>query len=561
MRLILLFFLAACLILIGRLFQMSILRHQQYVRLASRQYGVTKELSSERGIIFATDKHGGAIPLALNKTYKVLIASPRIIADSESTAAAAAEAFGLNTEELLQKFSRRDDPYEVIARTIDTDDAEQFAARHFPGISFEDEVRRIYPNGRLASNLLGFVGNDGAQVQGRYGLERFLNEELSGATGVLTGVKDASGFVIALGRRIFHPPKNGSAITLTIDYPIQQKSEELLGVLREKWGGVGGLILVMEPKTGRILAQATAPGYDPNAYSKEKDFSVFLNPAVEFSYEVGSVLKPITMAAGLEEKVVTPQSTYRDTGEVKIGGYTIRNFDERAYDAQTMSQVIEKSLNTGMVHVARLLGHERQLRYFKKFGLGEKTGVDLPGEVAGNISHLDAGRDIDFATASFGQGIAVSPLQLAAAMAALANDGTLMRPYVVEKIRDDSGNEVVTHPAVVREVITKDTAEALQKMLIAAVRSGFENRAGIPGYFVAGKTGTAQVPRRDGRGYSDAVTHTFAGFAPAFDPRFLILLMLNEPSGNRFAANTLTPAFHDLAEFILNYYEIPPDEK
>ncbi len=562
MHYILLFFLAACLILAGRLFQMSIVRHAQYARLASRQYGVSRALSSERGIIFAVDKQGGVVPLALNKTYKSLIASPRLIEDREGTAAAVAEAFGLDREELLGKFSRNEDPYEVLARRIEPEAADAFAAGGLPvGILFEDEARRVYPHGRLAANILGFMGGAGEEATGQYGLERALQDELSGTKGMLQGVKDASGFAIALGRRIFHPPKNGSAVTLTIDYPIQQKSEEVLARLHEKWGGTGGLILVMEPATGRILAQATAPGFDPNAYAKEKDFRVFLNPAIEASYEFGSVLKPITMAAGIEEKEVTPLSTYRDSGEVKIGGYTIRNFDGKAYEVQTMTNVLEKSLNTGLVHVARLLGHERQLAYLKKFGFGEKTGADLPGEVAGNISNLDAGRDIDFATASFGQGIAATPLQLAVAMGAIANDGVMMRPYVVEKIRDDSGNEVVRRPTALRQVITKETAEALQKMLISAVRNGYENRAGVKGYFVAGKTGTAQVPRRDNRGYSDAVTHTFAGFAPAFEPRFLIVLQLNEPRGNRFAANTLTPPFHDLAEFILNYYEIPPDER
>ena len=560
LRYVLFFFLAACVVLLGRLFQMSIVQHQEYVRLASRQHGITQELSSERGAIFAVDKDGAPVPLALNKTYKVLVASPRIIEDASAAATAIAESFGLSLEEVRPKLEKKDDPYEIIIRRIEPDAADAFLEKKIQGLSFEDEVRRIYPNGRMASVVLGFTGGDLGDPKGQYGLERLFQDELSGSKGVLKGVKDASGFVIALGKRIFHPPKNGSAITLTIDYHIQQKAEEVLTATREKWGGTGGLILIMDPATGRILAEAVAPGFDPNAYSKEKDYTVFLNPAVESSYELGSVLKPVTMASAIEEELVTPASTYRDTGEVKIGGYTIRNFDEQAYGVQTMSQVIEKSLNTGLIHVARLLGHERQLRYLKKFGFGEKTGVDMPGEVAGNISNLEAGRDIDFATASFGQGIAVTPLQMARAMATIANDGAMMHPYIVQNITDDSGNTSVTRPETVRQVITKETAEQLQKMLVSAVRNGFENRAKIPGYFVAGKTGTAQVPRRDGRGYSEAFTHTFVGFAPAFEPRFLVLLQLNEPIGNRFAANTLTPAFHDLATFILNYYEVPPDE-
>lgn len=561
MNLILLFFLAASAALLGRLFLLQIIQHRDYVRLASRQHGVSQELASERGVIFAADKTGEQIPLALNKIYRVLIASPKLIKDPEAAARRITDAFGLDEDEAKRKLSKTGDPYEVLARKIELEQADAFMADPIPGIFFEDEQRRIYPNGRLASNLLGFVSVEGAEEAGRYGIERFYNSELAGAKGILLGVKDASGFLIALGKRVFHPPKNGSSVTLTVDSNIQRKAEEVLAKLREKWGGASGLILVTDPMTGRILAEAVAPGFDPNAFSKEPDFGVFLNPAVELSYELGSVMKPITMAAGLEEGAVKPDSTYYDTGEVRIGGYTIRNFDNKGYATQTMTQVLEKSLNTGAVHVARLLGREKQREYLERFGFGEKTGIDLPGEVAGNISNLESGREIDFATASFGQGIAVTPLGLARAIGAIANGGTLMEPYAAERITDDSGNAVLREPRPVRRVISKETSEALSKMLVSTVRNGFENRAGIKGYFVAGKTGTAQIPRKDGRGYSDAVIHTFVGYAPAFDPKFLILLQLNEPSSNRFAANTLTPAFHDLAEFILNYYEIPPDEK
>ena len=226
-----------------------------------------------------------------------------------------------------------------------------------------------------------------------------------------------------------------------------------------------------------------------------------------------------------------------------------------------MSQVIEKSLNTGVVYVARLIGKEAHREFLRRFGLGEKTGVDLPGELSGDISNLEEGRDIDFATAAFGQGIAVTPLQTAMAIGAIANHGILMKPYVVERITEDSGNEMRREPETVRRVISEKTAEELTKMLVATVRNSFENRANVKGYFVAGKTGTAQIPREDGKGYSDDVIHTFVGYAPAFDPKFLVYIQLNKPKGNRFAANTLTPFFHDLAEYMLNYYEIPPDER
>ncbi len=556
-----LFFFAALAALTGRLFLMSIVHHREYVDLAARQHGVTEELTSERGTIFASDKEGKQIPLALNKNYKVLVASPDAIKDKSGYARILADYFHLDPTDVEKRISKEHDTHEVLARRIDSDAAAGFDLKKFPGISFEDENRRVYPSGPLASQMLGFVGVENDAEQGRYGLERLFDGDLAGTSGTFAGAADAGSFLLALGRRIVRPPKNGASITLTIDYNIQQKAEEVLEAARKKWDALSGAVIVLDPATGKILADAGDPAFDPNAFSKEKNFGVFTNPTVEATYELGSVMKPVTMAGAIEEGLVTPDTTYTDTGAVHFGSYTVRNYDLAAHGVQTMTQVLEKSLNTGAVYAARLLGHDRQLGYLKKFGFGAKTGVDLPGEVNGNISNLDADRDIDFATASFGQGISVTPLQMARAIAALANYGSMMRPYVVERVMDDSGNERIRNPVVERQAVSTSTAETITKMLISAVRGGFESRAGVKGYFVAGKTGTAQIPNKGGRGYSDEVIHTFIGYAPAFHPRFLILLQLNEPSGNRFAANTLTPAFHDLAEFILNYYEVPPDEK
>jgi len=558
---VLLFFLIAYAVLLGRLFVLQIIYHQEYLKLASRQHRLVEEIYPERGIIYAQDKNKNLIPLTLNKTQKILAASPKDIKNPEETASFLAEKFGVDKEEVLSKISKKDDPYEIILKNIDSDFAEKLSGRLPIGIFFEEEKQRVYPYGNLAAHLLGFVSKDTDKEEGRYGLERFYNKDFGGEKGVFEGAKDASGFWIALGKRIMRPPQNGSNAVLSLDYNIQTKAEEVLNAAKEKWQAASAMIIILEPKTGRILALAASPSFDPNEFAKEKDYSVFLNPAVESMYELGSVLKPITMAGGLEEKLVKPDTTYEDKGEVKVGGYTVKNFDGKAHDTQTMTQVLEKSLNTGAIYVAQLLGKQKQVEYLKKFGFGEKTNVDLPGEVAGNISNLLGGSEIEYVTASFGQGIAVTPLQMAAAIAVIANEGKLMKPYVVDRILDDSGNETKREPTIVREVISKGTAETLTKMLVSAVRNGFENRAGVKGYFVAGKTGTAQIPNENYRGYSDQVIHTFVGYAPAFNPRFLALLQLNKPKGNRFAANTLTPVFHDLAEYILNYYEIPPDEK
>lgn len=545
----------------ARLFILQIVQHRDYVALASRQHSGISEIAPKRGLIYAQDKNRVLIPLALNKLEKNLVASPKNVKNPEEAADFLSENFGLDREEILQKLSQKSDSYEVLAKGFEPEELDKFRGMMPTGVFSEDEKKRVYPQGAVASQLLGFVSKEAERDEGRYGLERFYEKELSGAVGLFQGIKDASGFWTALGKKIIHPSRNGSAVITTIDYNIQLKAEEVLSSTRNKWQAETGAILALDPRSGKILAMAANPTFNPNEFYKEKDFSVFLNPLVSSMYELGSVLKPVTMAGGLEEGLVKPDSTYEDPGLIKIGNYAITNFDQKAHGLQTMTQVLEKSLNTGAVYVSRLLGHERQKDYLERFGFGKLTGVDLPSDLPGNISNLKSGREIDFATASFGQGIAVTPLQLASAIGAIANQGQLMKPYAVEKIVDDSGNEILKEPAVARQVIASSTAETLTKMLVSAVRNGFENRAGVKGYFVAGKTGTAQIPLKQSRGYSTDVIHTFVGYAPAFSPRFLILIQLNKPQGNRFASNTLTPAFHDLAEFILNYYEVPPDEK
>lgn len=547
--------------IMGRLFSLQILNHGEYTRLARKQRGFEEVLKPERGKIYFQDKNSNLILAAGNKEWKTIIADPRLIANSEETANNLSKILKINKDEIIKKIFKKEDPYEIIAKKIDDDIADQIKNLDLEGITLESERKRIYPLGRQASQILGFVSYGNEEEEGQYGLEEFLDKDLRGEKGFFAGEKDTSGFWIALGKRILNPPKNGSSAVLTIDQNIQSKIELELETLKKKWGASGGHILVIDPKTGRILAEAVDPSFDPNEYSRVKNLSVFLNPAVESTFELGSVLKPITMAGGLDNGVITPETTYTDTGEVKIKGYTIKNFDGKAHGIQTMTQVLEQSLNTGAMYVGNLLGKERFKTNLEKFGFGEKTGIDLPGEVAGNISNLSNMRDIDYATASFGQGISVTPLQLAMAISAIANEGKLMKPYIIDKIIDESGAEVKTEPQVKREVIKKETAEMLTKMLVSVVRVGYDNRAGVKGYFVAGKTGTAQIPRSDGKGYSDKVIHSFVGYAPAFNPRFLILIQLNEPTGNRFAANTLPASFRNLAGYILNYYEIPPDEE
>jgi cell division protein FtsI/penicillin-binding protein 2 len=319
----------------------------------------------------------------------------------------------------------------------------------------------------------------------------------------------------------------------------------------------------MEPNSGKIIALANFPNFNPNEHSTYKNFGIFQNEAIQKLFEPGSVFKPVTMAGALDEEKITPTTTYDDPGEIKIGSYTIFNYDGRTYGKDiTMTQVLEKSINTGAVFAAKQLGNNLFLKYLDDFGFFEKTGVDLVGESFSKNKNLKEGREINFATASFGQGIAITPLQLARAMCVIANGGKLVKPYLVETIKKQDGSEIRTQPAVGREIISSKTASALTAMLVSVVENGFGKAAKIPGYYIAGKTGTAQVPWTsldiDKPGYSEKTIQSFVGFAPAFNPRFLILVKLNNPKA-KTAEYSAVPIFQELAKYIIDYWQIPPD--
>ncbi len=547
--------------LTARVFSLSIVQHRDFVLAAKRQHQLVEVLPQRRGTIFAQDRLGRLQPLAIQKTFFTLVAIPKDVQDAGRASQELSAILKQDRPVLLIKLQKQGDPYEVLGRKLEEDAAAKIRALGIAGLQLEEDARRVYPQGPLAASIIGFVNYDEAGEEGAYGIERQYQGYLKGERGFFEGEKDASGYWVALGQRILNPPLDGDSVVLSVDPNIQHRVEEELALLLKKWEGESGAALVLEPKTGRIIALASWPSFDPNNYSREKDFSVFRMPVIDSQFELGSVFKPITMAAGINEGVVTATTTYQDPGSVRINGFTISNFDGRSHGTQTMMQVLEQSLNTGAMFVGQRLGQERLLEAIRRFGFGERTGIDFPGEVPGDISNLDEKREVDYATATFGQGIAITPLQIASAVAAIANHGTLMRPYVVDKIITASGGTIEFKPKEVRQVVSRETAETVSKMLVSVVRNGYDNRAGVKGYFTAGKTGTANIPKKDGRGYSDEVIHTFVGYAPAFEPKFLMLIQMNRPKGNRFAANTLSGPFHNLAEFILNYYEVPPDDR
>jgi len=434
------------------------------------------------------------------------------------------------------------------------------------GIAFIPKARRFYPENNIGAHILGFVGYVGDEERGRYGLEGFFDEELFGAPGSVRTGRGAGGNLIIINDREYEKARDGSDLILTINKTIQFRACQKLNDTALRHGADGGTVIIMEPRTGAILAMCSWPDYDPNDYGDVGDIRVYNNPAIFAEYEPGSIFKSITMAAALDTGKITPETVYNDEGSVMVAGWPkpIKNSDYEArggWGLVDMRTVLEESLNTGAIFAMRRMGAETFAGYVKDFGFGEKTGIELETESAGNIRNLLAGKikPIDAAVASFGQGIAVTPLQMAAAYAAIANGGVLMKPYLVKEVSRFNGARDITNPKPVRRVISERAAILLSGMLVNVVEGGHAERAGVGGYYVAGKTGTAQVASKNKKGYGDKTIHTFVGFAPVEEPRFVMLVKLDDPKGIKYAAGSAAPLFGEIAEFLLNYLEVPEE--
>ncbi len=436
------------------------------------------------------------------------------------------------------------------------------------GIAFMLKLGRYYPENNIGSHILGFVGyaGDGGEERGRYGLEGFFNDELSGKSGSIKIGRGAGGDLIIINDREYQKPIDGSDIILTVNKTIQFTACSELNKTASKYDADGGTIIIMEPRTGAILAMCSWPDYDPNNYNKVENINVYNNPAIFSEYEPGSIFKSITMAAALDSGKVTPETVYKDNGEIMIKGWPkpIRNSDYETHGGWgvvSMNIVLAESLNTGAIFAMRQIGADVFARYVKDFGFGEKSGIELETESAGDIRNLLAKRikPVDAAVASFGQGITVTPLQMTVAYAAIANGGILMKPYLAREIIHPDGVKYITQPKQVKRVISERAATLLSGMLVNVVENGHAKRAAVSGYYVAGKTGTAQVAATHKKGYSDKTIHTFVGFAPVEDPKFVMLVKLDNPKGVKYSASSAAPLFGKIAEFLLNYLEVPKE--
>lgn len=551
-------------IIILRMFNVQVWQHTFYQALASGQHELYMKLFPVRGEIKVQDKYAadGEYCIATNYDLSLLYAVPNKIENPEEVAKKLLPYFDLDYETVLTRLSKEDDVYEPLKHKVSDVEKEIISKMEIPGIAFTEEDWRYYPEADYFAHLTGFVGYSDDQKKGVYGLEAYFDDDLAGEQGYLRSEKDAGGRLIPVGEQLIEEAVNGDDIILTIDHNIQYFACNKLKEAVDKHGAKQGSVIIVNPKTGAILAMCNYPSYDPNYYENVEDGSVFVNNAVADQYEPGSVFKIFTMAAGLDSGKVTPESTYEDTGEVKIGKYTIKNSDGKANGIQTMIEVLEKSLNTGSIHVAEAVGANNYYRYIANFGFGDYSGIDINGENSGDLTGLETGKEIYMATGSFGQGLTVTPLQLAMAGAAIANRGILMKPYIVEKTVKPDGTAIENTPQEVRQVISQSAASALSAMMVKVIDNGHATHAAVDGYYMAGKTGTAQIPREDGNGY-DPNRHkdTFIGFGPLADPQFVILTKLDEPKDVMWSASSAAPLFGEIAEFIVNYLHIPPDRK
>ncbi len=546
-----------------RLFFLQVATHDKWVALAFDLHQAEIEITADRGEVFIQDGDH-TYPLAVNREYPTVYLVPKEVIEKDRIASELSRILQVDRDLLLYKMSNPEDPFEIVKKKVGEDERRQIEDLKLAGVRFLAEKYRYYPAGELASHVIGFasIQDNGRSKAGGYGIEASLDTLLRGTTGNLKQEKDAAGRWLPLTDRKLTDAERGANIELTLDRNIQFETEKIMHEAVEKYASDRASAIVMDPKTGRILAMASSPQFDPNRYREVEDYGDFLNSALSLAYEPGSIMKPITMAIGLEEGKVTPDSEFNDPGTISIGGFNIHNAEEKTYGQSSMYKVLEESINTGVIYVERQVGNEAYRDYMKRFGFGEKTGIELPAELPGDIRSLERTKqDIQFYTAAFGQGITTTPLQMVQAYGAMANHGVLMKPQIIKRIEYADGHTEEREPERIRQVLGEKASEDIGKMLRTVVTKGHGKRADVPGYLVGGKTGTAQVAKSGSAGYEEGITiGSFVGYAPIQDPQFVVLVKLDNPKNVEWAESSAAPAFGEIMRFLLEYAKVEPTE-
>jgi cell division protein FtsI (penicillin-binding protein 3)/stage V sporulation protein D (sporulation-specific penicillin-binding protein) len=554
---------------IVRLFYIQVVQHKKYTNQASGARTLNQTIKAKRGEIFGHDVRQGQqslYPFALNRDQLLLISDNRKISDVDRTAMVVSAALSMSpeeTEKLKQNLGKKSRAYQMLVKDVKPEIAdtlvEALDKENITGLYFDREPARLYPERELLSHITGFVGRtEKGEPIGRYGVEAYFDERLRGQHGFVKTEKDPFGGWIPVADRDFEQAKDGDDLIVTIDRTIQLKLCQALSDGLQKYSARSGSGIIMDPKTGAILGMCNVPYFDPNEYQKVENPGVYNNSAIFTAYEPGSTFKLVTMVSALDAGKVRPHTTFVDAGNVVRDSFTIRNAANKVWGTQTMTGVIKESINTGTVFAADLVGKDLFQGYVKKFGFGMKSGVELKTEEVGNIKSLSKSGAVFLATASFGQGLTATSLQMIQAYAAIANEGVMMKPTIVHAWRSQDGETVYQKPEEVRRVVSKKSAAEMTEMLRVAVEDGHGRLARVPGYTVVGKTGTAQISGAGGK-YTEDYNHAFIGFAPMNDPRFVMLIKFEAPSA-KYSESTAVPTFGEVAKFLVEYLGITPDK-
>lgn len=555
---------AAAVLLAASLYSTDVIHGLSYAAKAEAQYARPSYGLFDRGNIYFTSKDGTKTTAASVGTGYLVYMNPRLLSDPASVYGALSQFLALDKSRFLALAARKDQSYEIVADRVDASAAASVRGLGIRGVAEAPEAWRSYPGGSLAAHAVGLVAEDASSSRetGKYGLESYYDSVLSRPdtgpeadlfAGLFAGIKGA-----VFGS---DSSKEGDLAT-SIEPTVETYLEKVLAETDAIWhpDEIGGII--MDPNTGAIVGMGSLPTFDPNHPEAAASPGVFANPLVEHVYEMGSIMKPLTLAAAFDSGAVTPDSTYDDTGCLRLAGYKVCNYDYRPRGpGTTMQTLLSESLNVGAATIAMETGSTTMYRYFKSFGLTERSGIDLPDEALPITDNLKRGADIDLATAAFGQGIAVSPIEMARALSVVANGGYLVTPHVGSAVDYEDGSVKRVDPPRVGPVISAKTDEEVKKMLVTVVDKAFRpGTISETNYSIAAKTGTAEIadPVHGGY-YSNRYLHSFFGFFPAYSPRFLVFLYQVYPKGAEYASETLTKPFDELATFLINYYGIPPD--
>ena len=546
-------FIFSFILLIARLFYWQIISSDKLQRAAASQHFIEFTVPAARGAIL--DKDGN--PMVINQPAFLAYAESHAITDIRAFANTIGSQLSLEVPTLVSQLSDPNRVWVPLAHKLELSKVSELKTLGLSGLGFEKEPKRFYPEASSSAQVLGFVGSDiNGTDRGYFGLEGYYDRQLRGSEGMIRVEKDAHGIPLLIGEEERLSPQDGRSLVLWIDKVVQQIVERRLAAGIEKYGAKQGSVVILDPQTGGVIAMASIPSYDPRNFS-QYDKSLYTNPVVASSYEPGSTFKTLVMAAAIDHKLVTPNTVMDESGPIAVGPNFIRTWNNQYHGKITMSQVLEYSSNVGMVFVARKLGKDAFLSEIKGYGFGKPTNIDLEDESSPELRPDDQWREIDEDTASFGQGIAVTPIQMVRAVASLANGGKLMEPHVVKEIRDEHGKIIPVLPKMVAQVISPETARIVTEMMVQAVDLGEAKFAKPKGYRIAGKTGTAQIPVA---GHYDATKTiaSFVGFAPADNPKFVMLVTLREPSSSQWGSETAAPLFFNIARDLFAYWGIPP---